>query len=93
MEEDILLLSTSFLASMGGLGLSILFCVGIVKLLTREPRISEEQLNALRDRPVFMFMPTHSTDVFGKQVEVRRRLEQEAQEAHKERPLHERLRG
>jgi hypothetical protein len=36
--------------------------------------------------------PTHSADVFGKQAEVRRRLEQDALEAHKERPFTERNR-
>jgi hypothetical protein len=90
--EDFILLSTSFLASMGGLALSIIFCIVLIKVMFREPKLSDEQLEALRDRPVTFVMPSHSTDVFGKQVEVRRRLEHEALEAHKDRPYSERTR-
>jgi hypothetical protein len=83
--EDFLLLSTSFLASMGGLALSILFCIVLIKIMFRQPKLNEEQLAALRERPITFMMPTHSTDVFGKQIEVRRQLEKEASEAQRER--------
>lgn len=87
MNEDFLIMSSSLFASMLGLALGILFCVGTVKIMLREPKLSEKQLAKLAQQPVFLMMPTNSTDVFNRQGAIRRDLEAAALAIRKQRDL------
>jgi hypothetical protein len=80
-QGDVVMLGATFLSCAGALGFSILFTLGFTRVLFRGESPSRGQLERLADRPPSFLLPTHTTDVFGKQTEILRRLEREHQAA------------